>query len=252
MRVGALGKLPPRRIVGLPMLASYKRAIALPPPPTAMDWYSKVSSWPLDGNDSIGDCTCVALAAAIQQWTTYTGTPKILTEAQVIALYEHFGYVPGKPDTDQGASEADVLSFWRNSGVDGDKIDGFVGLNVADLDDIRDSVCWFGNAYLGISLPIAAQSMDVWDVPKGRALTGDWAVGSWGGHAIVTVGYDARSFRFNKWGQLGQMTPAFAAAYLDEAYAILDKDFITAAGTTPAGISLAQLMADQTALRSAS
>jgi hypothetical protein len=250
VRTGALGKLPHRRIVGLPMLATYKRAIALPPPPIAVDWYSKVTSWPLDGNDSLGDCTCVGVAAAIQQWTTYTGAPKVLTTGQVISFYEKFGYVPGKPDTDQGAVEADVLSTWRDVGIEGDKLDGFVSLNPINLNDIRDSVNWFGNAYLGISLPIAAQNMDMWDVPAGQKLTGDWEPGSWGGHCVVTPGYDAQVFRFNKWGELGSMTPAFMSAYLDEAYGLLNHDFITGAGTTPAGLSLAQLEDDQEALKS--
>ena len=98
----------------------------------------------------------------------------------------------------------------------------------------------FGGLYIGVSLPASAQNQDVWDVATGP----DAEAGSWGGHCVNVVGYDADGLTVVTWGATKRMTWAFWLAYVDEAYAILSNDFLTTAGQTPNGFDLAALTND--------
>ena len=57
------------------------------------------------------------------------------------------------------------------------------------IPDVATAIWLFGGAYIGVELPISAQTQDVWDVPAN--LTPDDEPGSWGGHAVYLVGYEA-------------------------------------------------------------
>ena len=56
------------------------------------------------------------------------------------------------------------------------------------ISQIATAIWLFGGAYIGVELPLAAQSQDVWNVPANPGP--DDEPGSWGGHAIYLVGYD--------------------------------------------------------------
>jgi len=87
------------------------------------------------------------------------------------------------------------------------------------------------------------QNHQPWSVPPGGA-TGDGKPGSWGGHAVPVVAYDARGLTVVTWGALQTMTWTFWEAYCEEAYAIISNDYLTAQKETPAGFNLAQLQED--------
>jgi hypothetical protein len=89
----------------------------------------------------------------------------------------------------------------------------------------------------------------VWTVPPGGP-TGQGAPGSWGGHAVPIVAYDARGLICITWGELMRMTWQFWNAYCDEAYGLLSPDWI-AAGKAPAGFDWQQLVADMGELKAA-
>ena len=249
-----LGRRPRRPGTRVPRLDGLAMPTRLPPP--HQDWYSRVQGWPMMLNDRIGDCTCAAVGHAIQQWSTYASTPVVMTDQQVQALYEAVGgYIPGKPATDAGAVEFDVLARWTRPGLDlgrpvPDLLDGFAEVPPADHAQVRQAIAWFANLYIGLALPVSAQRQGVWDVPRGGA-RGQGAPGSWGGHAVLVVGYDPQGLVCVTWGALKRMTWAFWDAYVEEAYALLSRDFVTAAGTAPDGLSWAQLQADMAALRRA-
>ncbi len=80
--------------------------------------------------------------------------------------------------------------------------------------------------------------------PVGQALAGAYEPGSWGGHAVVVVGYDASGVTIVTWGALKRITWAGWGAYCDEAYAILSPDWKGAEG-----FDYAQLTFDIAALR---
>jgi hypothetical protein len=244
-----LGKRHARHDPRVPALATYVPLSALPAPPNSVDWFSRVDDWGMMKNDALGDCTCAAVGHAILQWTTFASTPRRLSDDDVVQLYEAVGgYNPADKSTDQGAVEVDVLNYWLNRGVDGDALTAYASIEIGNITAIKDAIHWFGNVYIGLALPLSAQTQEVWSVPPGGAV-GLGASGSWGGHAVPVVGYDQRGLLCVTWGQLKRMTYQFWSAYCDEAYALLSKDFIEATGKTPDGVDWEQLQADMQSLK---
>ncbi|SHN73472.1 glycoside hydrolase domain-containing protein [Bradyrhizobium erythrophlei] len=244
-----LGKRHARHDPRVPMLAAYLPLAALPAPPDSVDWFSDVDDWGMMQNDVLGDCTCAAVGHTILQWTTYTKAPRRLSDDDVVKLYEAVGgYNPENKSTDQGAVEVDVLNHWLNQGVNGDMLAAYASIEVGNVTAIKDAIHWFGNVYIGLALPLSAQTQDVWSVPPGGA-AGLGAPGSWGGHAVPVVGYDQRGLLCVTWGQLKRMTYQFWSAYCDEAYALLSRDFIETSNTTPDGVNWTQLQADMQSLK---
>jgi hypothetical protein len=239
------GRKPARRDPRVPTLSKYTRRLSLAPPAPAADYYSKVASWGMALNDTLGDCTIASIAHCIEQWSAYSGSAAAApTDADVLAAYEAWcGYSPRDPSSDQGGDEVTVLTAWMTGGFGaGDRLTSFCTLNISDLDEIRDAVAWFGNAYLGINCPQSAVAdTSVWDVVPGSPIAG--------GHAVPIVGYDAKYFYVVSWGMLIPATPAFIGSYLEEAYALRSADWMAANGDTPSGLDLAQLDADMAALQ---
>ena len=209
--------------------------------PSEVDWYSRVVSWPMLLNDQIGDCTIAALAHVVQQWTTYTdSSPVVMDDQETLWTYSAItGYRSNDPATDQGAQCSDVLAYWRTAGVPTptggpDTLSGFASVGPRDLPAIKHAIATFGNVYTGIALPLSAQNEDVW------ASTSD-TPGSWGGHCVPLVGYNAIGPICVTWGALKQMTWAWWETYGEEAYALLSHDWMRATGTDPAGVDWVML-----------
>jgi hypothetical protein len=64
----------------------------------------------------------------------------------------------------------------------------------------------------------------------------------------VLAGYTAAGARVISWGQYYTMTWSFFAKYVDETYAIADALWIEKKGTSPGGLSLAELEVQMKAL----
>ncbi len=223
---------------------------SLPTPPASFDLTTKVkSSWGMMENDQLGDCTCAAAGHLIMEWTANAGKKMIVpTNKQIVAAYSAVtGYNPTTGANDNGAVEIDVLNYWRQTGIAGHKIGAFVALEPSNHNHVMDAVYMFEGCYIGVQLPISAQAQtqnhQPWSVPPGGA-TGDGKPGSWGGHAIPVVAYDARGVTVVTWGALQTMTWTFWEAYCDEAYAILSPDYLNNQQQAPQGFSMAQLQAD--------
>lgn len=190
------------------------------------------------GNDAYGDCTFAGAAHLSQCWADNAGRPFTPDDRAVVAEYLSF---TGGEDT--GCVELDVLKRWRADGIVEHKIGAFAALAGADHEHLRQTVYLFGGAYLGVALPLSAKNQAVWDVPPEGPI-GRGSPGSWGGHCVVVVAYDATGPIVVTWGQLMQMTWAFYDAYVDEAYAILAEDFLSDTNTAPNGFDIAALAAD--------
>lgn len=200
-------------------------------------------------NDQLGDCTCAAIYHARQVWSfNGQGTEDTEPDAEVLATYEQAcGYVPGDPSTDHGGVEQDVLGYWSNTGIplaDGtrDKLLAWIEIDPRNLDDVRRAIYECGLVYIGFNVPAYLMSGAVpalWDVDP----TADNSIV--GGHAIVLPGYSVASASFDlvSWGAAYRMTEEFFAAFVDEAYALGDQQWINATGQTPLGLSTAALEA---------
>ena len=236
-----LGKLPVRTDVRTLSLARYVDPAKLPSPPDAFDETTRVHDWPMYANDRIGDCTIAAAGHMIEAWTAAgQGKPVEVPETGVLAAFDQVKQVD--PATGEaGAVVLDVLQLWRASGIAGHRIGAYARVSVHDHELVRSGAWLFGGLYLGLQMPLSAQSQQTWDWPG--SLTGPAAPGSWGGHAVDVVRYDAKTLTAVTWGRLQELTWAFLDRYCDEAYCILSADFL-AGDRAPNGFDLEALKAD--------
>ena len=229
-------------------LANYLTNVLVPP--ARVDWGAKLTQIGMMKNDELGDCTCAAAGHMIQTWTANNGNQKIVSDDEIVSAYEAVGgYKPGDPSTDGGAVEIDVLNYWRKTGIAGDKIFAYVALEPKNKNHIKLATDLLGGCYLGIALPISAQTQRVWSVPATGLVTGDGRPGTWGGHAVPIVDYGPTGPTCITWGKLVTMTWAFFFAYCDEAYGILSSDWAAGNKVAPSGFLFSQLQADLPQLR---
>ena len=236
-----LGRLPIKRDHRTLTLSKYTRMLALAPPPVSCP--PPNLQWPMNLNDRISDCTIAGAAHCIELWSAAINTPKVLSDDQVLTAYEQLsGYNQAVQGSDNGCYMINVLNTWSTSGIASDTLAGFVALNITDLNEIKDAINWFGCAYIGLNLPESAdQNVNLWDVVPGSPISG--------GHCVIIVGYDEQLFYIVSWGMLIPATPAFISTYMEEAYALLSKDFINVTGTTPQGIDWTNLQTDISQIR---
>lgn len=233
-----LGKLAPIVEPGRRLLLS-NYVDRLPAPPASVDWTKGITSWGMMLNDSLGCCTIAALGHAVQCWTANCGPEITVSDAAIAAYYELWdGYVPGEPSTDQGGVEIDVLNDWRQSDFAGVKLLAYADPSPLNVFHVKQAVSLFGGVYIGLALPRSAQGQALWDAVEGE----DGIPGTWGGHAVYVVAYDAVGLTVVTWGALQKMTWAFWAKYCDEAHALLSNLW------TPAGVDTAALLADVAAV----
>lgn len=197
----------------------------LPTPPVAVDWTNGITSYGMMKNDSLGDCTIAGCGHAVQIWTANTGGEVTVSDATIESYYEKWdGYNPNDPSTDQGGIELDVLTDWKAQEFAGIPLLGFADPALANLKEIRTAINLFGGVYIGLNLPVTAQTQEVWDVLANGS--SDAKPGSWGGHCVFVPTYDASSFTCITWGGLKKMTAAFWNSYCDEAHALLSTAWI--------------------------
>ncbi len=198
-----LGKRAARRDSRTLKLARYL-ATPLPTPPATVDYSMGISDWSVMLNDQLGCCTISAVGHAIQAWTRNAlGRELTVQDSTILEYYEKWdGYNPADPATDQGGVELDVLNDWRQQGFDGQTLSAFVAIDLANAiatngsspngsgANLVETALWlFGGIYIGLELPLTAQTQDIWDVDSSAA-SDKSEPGSWGGHAVYVVGYE--------------------------------------------------------------
>jgi hypothetical protein len=295
-----LGKLPRRHDPRTLKLARYLTS-ALPPAPPCIDYTCGIKEWGMMLNDQLGCCTIAAVAHVVRVWTANAGYEISFPDPVILDYYQAWdGYKPSDPASDQGGVEIDVLNAWRQQGFAGQALEAYGAINLgsevrgpkseAQIPqtgtsgspspqhisvlpnlDVMDAIWLFGGAYIGVELPISAQTQDVWDVSANPGP--DDEPGSWGGHAVYLVGYDSvvtgspfADFRSSleepsisppssidnrqstitciTWGQLKKMTWRWFAKYCSEAYGLVAKAWLKASGVSPSGFDLSTLEAD--------
>ena len=238
-----LGKQPPKKMYGLRALVHYTKALDINAP-DACDWSIKVQNYGMMLNDKFGDCTCAAAGHFVQIWTVNASSEFSPPDDAIVGMYEGAcGYNPSDPSTDQGGIEIDVLKWWKDNGLAGHTIDAFVAVSPIDHTDVKNGIWLCGGLYTGFALPISCQQQEIWDVVD-KSLTGDSAPGSWGGHAVIAVGYDSEYVTIITWGAPKKMTWAFWYSYCDEDYGVLSKDWMEIGGEGPNKLPFDQLVND--------
>ena len=231
--------------------ATYRVAAALPQFPPTEDY--TVPSWPMYLNDTIGDCAVAGPAHMIQAWTARGAGEVTLADADVLAAYRAIsGYDPADPSTDTGCNLLDVLKYWQSTGIGGHKIGPYVAIDPTNQSEVCEAHHLYVGVLLGLDMPAAWQQATTWDV--GPSQTGDWGVGTWGGHCVcgeryaLVVGVTAAGLYVVTWGGLMLLTWAALAIYCSEAYGILSQDFLSN-NKAPCGLDYAALAADLVAVQ---
>jgi len=187
--------------------------------------------FPMDGNDTVGDCTIAALGHAITVYRGLLGTHKIMAKSAILKLYY---YLTGGPDT--GLNELDVLNYWRTHKVSTDEILAYVKIDPKNHTHMQQAIQMFGSVYLSFQM----QQNCIQEFNNRQPWTPGPLTNE--GHAVYAVAYDANGLTMLTWGNTQQATWAWWDECVDESYAILPPEAKTA-GFAP-GFDFAQLQAD--------
>jgi hypothetical protein len=218
-------------------------AIASPPPSENVltRVYAKLKTtdptklFPIDGNDTLGDCTIAAMAHAITTYRGLLGSEDIMPHQAVVKLYKQ---LTGGQDT--GLNELDVLNYWRKHGVSTDKILAYASIDPKNHTHVEQSIQLFGGVYLGFQVQQnCVQEFQARQPWKPGPLTND-------GHAVFAVAYDKNGVTVLTWGNTQQATWAWWDECVDEAYAILPQDAKNP--NFAPGFNIAQLQTDLAAV----
>jgi hypothetical protein len=188
--------------------------------------------FPMDGNDTVGDCTIAALAHAS---TVYSGfvnhKPHIMAASKVLKTYYHL-----TGGVDSGLAELDVLNYWREHKVSGDQILSFVSIDPKDHAHVKQAINMFGGVYLGFQVQQNCEADFNAHKPwTPGPLTKD-------GHAVYAVAYDDKGVTVLTWGTTQRGTWAWWDECVDEAYAIVPPE-AKKEGFCP-GFNVRQLLSD--------
>jgi hypothetical protein len=250
-----LGCLPRPAGVKAPLLMA-KYLKALPPAPEKVYREYKIpdDAWQMFGNDTLGDCTCAAIAHMLMLVTAHTGTLVVPELSDVIAFYSMVsGYDPSQvqPDgsnpTDVGSDLPTVLNAWRDTGLSGHKIIQWTDIDPANLDNQKYGIYIFGATDDAVQLPNSAMDQfsagQPWDV-----LPDDGGID--GGHSIPRFGYGSDGFACITWAKDQKGGTAWWQKYLQESCVVITQDWLDADGLTPSGFAMDALLADLAALKS--
>ncbi|HTP28567.1 MAG TPA: hypothetical protein VMK12_23280 [Anaeromyxobacteraceae bacterium] len=234
------GKHPPQHDYRTLRFQSYLTP-GFPNPPPTCDVLARVYSnlkvndptvlFPMDGNDTYGDCTIAALAHAVTTFRGMIDKQVVPGKQAVVKLYFHL-----TGGVDSGLNELDVLNYWRKSPFSGEKVLGYVSIDPKHHDHVQSAISMFGGVYLGFHVQQ--------DCQKDFEARKPWTPGPLtnDGHAVFAVAYDQQGLTVLTWGNTQKATWAWWDECVDEAYALLptsakDSDFAK-------GFNFAQLEKD--------
>jgi len=235
-----LGKLPAKRDNKVFLFEKYYTA---PTYPAAQSWSDKITNLGMMGNDLIGDCTFATAGHAVQLWSANNGNQIIIDDKAIIKGYSDVsGYNTINGLNDNGAVELDVLSYLRNTGIDGHKILAYTQIQQNRVDLIKAAISIFGCVRLCAQMPISVQYQSIWTDPKGN-LQGGNAPGSWGGHSFLGCAYDETYVYVISWGTILKVEWGWFLDYGDEVHAAFSMDWLNN-NLAPNNINLELLQTD--------
>jgi hypothetical protein len=217
------------------------------PPPAAIDRSATAFEPELYQNDTLPDCTAVALANAARGVAALNGFDLVLEPARVPVFYGACVGNPANLAASGGAVMLDVLARQAALGFDigPQTLHGlYATIDTRSRSALAGGIARLGVGYWGVTL--RERDMErtaVWDVRAGRD-DGDVV----GGHAVVAWDYrglgDGDTLRIGTWGAWQPATWAWVAARLDEAYGIVWRQLERADGTFYSGVTADGLVAE--------
>ena len=197
-------------------------------------------------NDRLGICGPAACGHLQQLWSRNAiGTMVTPSDQDIQRAYQDVGgYVPGKPDTDNGVYLLDLCKYFRNVGIAGHNVIAFAEVDTLDHGLLRYANTVFGGQLVGFGLPLTAQDQTIWDFVSETGRGKPW---SWGGHATADAvfGMPGRAPReVITWGELQGYTLSFNDHYCDERYVFITEQWLDTMGRTPTGLDINRLMSD--------
>lgn len=224
-----LGKLPARKGAISLQLTRYLKPAMLPTPPLIFGRYHLVQTWPMLGNDRVGDCVLAGGDHEVMLWNAEAGNAVAFSDADALGDYSAItGYDPAHPSTDRGTDMQQAASYRRKVGlVDSGgvrhKVTAYVGLTAGDVDQLALSSWLFGAT--GIGILMTRDNMQQFADGKPWAPTAGKIDG---GHYVPVVGRRPNgNFVCVTWGRLQEITPAFYEQRNDEAVAYLNIERLT-------------------------
>jgi hypothetical protein len=219
----------------------------LPEPPARVDWQAPVDAtgWPMYLNDQIGDCTFAEIGHHIQLVTkAATGVAVKVSDGEVLTGYEAVsGYRPGDESTDVGCRMADVMGYWKATGVGGHQILAYASIRPSNTKLVRQAIALFGGVSIGMNVPQSAEDQfnngEPWDYVRGSR--------SLGGHCVLLGAYGAGAWKCITWGAEQEMTQAFYQHEVDEVWLPVTAEWFKD-GKSPTGIDMQALGDDYRAL----
>lgn len=220
--------------------------------PPARDWIGSNTTFPMFGNDQVGDCTSASLFDRRVLLARLEDQAFEATTDDALAVYRAVTGWDGTPgdNTDHGAEPINVLQYAQNVGIGGVKVGAFVRIAADNSDEMRAACALFGPLYVGADLPKALDGQGFnWDMPPIAARTADDAPDNDRGHMFLLGGYDRLGWSVVTWGSgLYRASNAWAEACVDEVYALLDDAWLTGERPAPNGFTIDRLRADLAAL----
>jgi hypothetical protein len=259
-----LGKKPYRPDLRTLMLADYiDDEQLLPQIPETFDRRPKVATWPMYGNDRLGDCTWAAIGHIEEDWTAEALGLEHMITPPTPDIEEGYWLTGDPPSTtgtaggptDDGRDELSVLQYCHKHGIpgghptDGHPFTAYAYVAPSNHNHMRAALYLFGSLYTGTALPLTAQrptqgpgGESEWDVVANAGAAGE--PGSWGGHAYPNRAvWDGKTLRLITWGYEMVETLAFSDKYKEEAWAVLSPDWLNG-GKSIDGFDAQQLKSD--------
>ena len=191
-------------------------------------------------NMQYGDCTCAAFGHLDEAVCSASGLLTTVTTAMVLEAYDAISpWDRNKPtENDNGAFNLDALKWFQKQGL----ITAYA--KVYSRAHVETCINLFHGVYVGADLPLSAKGQQTWDVAPVGSTDPNYKPRSWGGHAMMAIGYDQKGVWFATWGHRQFATWAWFHTYVDEAYVALHKQLVAdGSKLSPAGYLAGQIAA---------
>ena len=220
-------------------LARYLDPDKLAPLPLYREWSVNVPIYNAFLNFELGTCAIASLAHCFQTWCAANGESCDITDQHILDAYKTVGgYVPGRPETDQGCYMLEVLRYGKSHGLGGHYIQAYFEVDPRDIRQLRYGVELGGCLYAGFRLPLSARDEQIWTSTDGIA-------GAWGSHAMGVPNSSFHEFGLPTWTRVQRATVEWVHTFADEVYVPLPvSDWASGTRPAPNGLLLDKVMRD--------